>query len=149
MKCQNCGSENLDTAKFCHNCGTVLLSNEELTRKITENEKIIKQQEEVIERNKLLIKEQESTINQKNVAPSDLRLLLLYKYDKKEGSYSLSLTKIITIVVVALTFLWRLRMNVSGEVDTSLLTEFLVILIMGLLTYISGLIVRYIIKKLN
>ena len=124
--CKSCGFENIDEAKFCKNCGEKLTDKTGDVRPVDNADIIVKDTN-----NNLITK-------------------LFYKNDKYTGKLRIAKTKIITIAVFFIFFLFEIVTFATGN---SFVVVFIAAVIFGLIfaipTFIIGWIVGKVIDRLN
>ena len=123
--CPRCNSENIEEAKYCRICGFKLENNFE---------------NRIIRDNNIKIKDE------------NLKLILFYKYDKKTEEYSISKAKIITITLCIITFTIAVNNTIlssSHFYPGYLFLDIIFTLILGSITYVIGLLIRFLSNKLK
>ena len=123
--CRECGFENMDEARFCHNCGS----------KLDGDTAVVEKPEDIV------VKAQNSNA---------LIHKLFFKTDKYTGELRIARTKTISIIVFVAMFLFGIGV---GDPSLSMIMVFIVAVIFGLIfavpTFDAGWIVGMIIDRIS
>lgn len=137
--CSECGSENLDEAQFCRNCGSKLNVTTIVTAQKPADSDVSEAKQQEATSNVLVNKNKNSIISK-----------IFYKTDKYTGELRIAKTKTISLAVFVIMFLFEIYIGFAQYSFAVILISAIIFgLIFAVPTFIIGYLLGWAIDKLT